>query len=442
MSGLLDKATEYSDSVHQGDNVGSKVVNDPAAIIGAYEMGKKSAEQETNVQKESKPIKKTDSDKKPAEKKTDPSPEPNKITASGGDDFIDKAGKWTDVDSRVITGMQIAAVIFVLFSLLKVLQDGWIYATITDRFLSFMIIALGWGLYTGSNKLSDSFTTLNAALSAVALVVIYIAASIGTMFIVAGGGVTIASVELDGSNNEIDLKFFGPKGMDYTVEILIDGAISSTHESTINVDRGSHSISLDSFWVGNSEDMAGDKLLTYSVKVTSDGGLAEFDFSHLMNREVDTGFVKISEKFETDSQGQKEYIGINVELIIGMGNPDADFAYENGVFTGTAPKPIASDWSVVLQIIKASSNSITYTYDQINAEEGLVPGLGEFRFDWVQMPGTYSGDTSILDKEDFYDGDGCYIFEVKIVNELGESYTNTDSRIELNWDTDELASGR
>ena len=44
MSGLLDKATEYSDSVHQGDNVGSKVVNDPSAIIGAYEMGKKSAE--------------------------------------------------------------------------------------------------------------------------------------------------------------------------------------------------------------------------------------------------------------------------------------------------------------------------------------------------------------------------------------------------------------
>jgi len=46
MSGLLDKATEYSDSVHQGDNVGSKVVNDPSAIIGAYEMGKKSAETE------------------------------------------------------------------------------------------------------------------------------------------------------------------------------------------------------------------------------------------------------------------------------------------------------------------------------------------------------------------------------------------------------------
>ena len=440
MSGLLDKATEYSDSVHQGDNVGSKVVNDPTAIISAYEMGKKSGETGNKVQDEPKPIKKAEPDKNPPEKKTDPSPKPSKITASGGDDFIDNDGKWTDVDNRVITGMQIAAVIFVLFSLFKVLQDGWIYATIIDRLLSFTIIAIGWGLYTGSNKLSDNFTTVNAAVSAIALVVIYIAASVGTMFIVAGGGVTIASVELDGTNNELDLKFFGPRGMDYTVEIMVDGAISSTHDSSINIDKGSHSISLDEFWVGNSEDMAGDSLLTYTVKVTSDGGVAEFDFSHLMNREVDTGFVKISEKFETDSQGQKEYIGINVELIIGMGNPDASFGYENGIFTGTEPKPIASDWSVVLQIIKASSSSITYTYNQINAEEGLVPGLGEFRFDWVQMPGTYSGDTSILDKEDFYDGDGCYIFDVKIMNELGETHNSADSRIELNWDTDELAS--
>ena len=38
MGGLLDKANEYSDSVHQGDNVGQKVVNEASAIIEAYEM--------------------------------------------------------------------------------------------------------------------------------------------------------------------------------------------------------------------------------------------------------------------------------------------------------------------------------------------------------------------------------------------------------------------
>ena len=39
MGGLLDKASNYNDSVHDGDNVGTKIVNDPDSIIQAYEMG-------------------------------------------------------------------------------------------------------------------------------------------------------------------------------------------------------------------------------------------------------------------------------------------------------------------------------------------------------------------------------------------------------------------
>ena len=50
MGGLLDKANDYKDSVHQGDNVGSKVVNDPSAIISAYEMGKNSANEESKTE--------------------------------------------------------------------------------------------------------------------------------------------------------------------------------------------------------------------------------------------------------------------------------------------------------------------------------------------------------------------------------------------------------
>ena len=53
------------------------------------------------------------------------------------------------------------------------------------------------------------------------------------------------------------------------------------------------------------------------------------------------------------------------------------------------------------------------------------------------MPGTYSNDLSILDRDDFYSGDGCYTFEVKIINELGETYTTSDSRIEFFWDSNE-----
>ena len=222
------------------------------------------------------------------------------------------------------------------------------------------------------------------------------------MFIVAGGGVTIASVELDGANDELDLKFFGTSGMDYTVEILVDGAVSASHDSSINVDRGSHSVDIDDFWVGNAEDMNENPLLTYEVKVTSEGGEASFDFSHLMNREMDTGFVRINEKFTTNSNGDKEYTGINVELIVGMGSPDASFGFDNNMFTGDEPKPVKSDWTATLRILQGSS--VKYTYDSITAEEGIVPGLGEFYFSWVQMPGTYSMIYQYLTKMIFTQG--------------------------------------
>ena len=50
------------------------------------------------------------------------------------------------------------------------------------------------------------------------------------------------------------------------------------------------------------------------------------------------------------------------------------------------------------------------------------------------MPGTESGN---LARDDFYSGDGCYTFEVEIVNELGDTYTDTSSNIEFFWDSNE-----
>ena len=61
-------------------------------------------------------------------------------------------------------------------------------------------------------------------------------------------------------------------------------------------------------------------------------------------------------------------------------------------------------------------------------------GIGEFWAGWVIMPGTEAGN---LARDDFYEGDGCYTFEVQIDNSLGNSYTDTSSRIEFFWDSNE-----
>ena len=338
-----------------------------------------------------------------------------------------------EVDKRVQIGLQVGGVVALLVSMFLLIQTGWLYATIIDYTIAAGVLIFGWSLFNGSDFIGDGLSNTKMAITAIGFSGLFIGTIIGTVFMNAGGGVTIASAELDGDNDEIDLSFFGPSGMEYTVEVLVDGAVVYTHDSEISVDRGSHSIPLEEFWAGNSMDMNGMSLVDYEVKVTSEGGNDSKSIDDLMVREVDTGYARITEYFTTDSStGDKTYTGISVEMILGIGNPSADYSFSSDYFTGTPPKTITADYSATLTVKKDSST--VYQYSTIQANEGLVNGLGEFWSGWVIMPGTEAGN---LARDDFYDGDGCYTFEVQIDNSLGESYTDTSSRIEFFWDSNE-----
>jgi len=339
------------------------------------------------------------------------------------------------LDSKITTGLQIAGVLSLLVSMFLLVQNGWLYATLSDYIIAFFLMLIGWTLFNSSDYLQQELSKAKIALTALGFAGLFIATIVGTIFMNAGGAVTIASIELDGEKDEIDLSFFGPSGTAYTVEVFVDGSVQYSHDGEINIDRGSHSISLDEFWSGNSMNMNDMSKVDYEIKVTSDSGEDSVKFNDIMNREVDTGFVRITEVFDTNSNGEKSYTGITVEMIIGMGDPSAEFGFSNNFFTGTTPKTIASDWSATL-VVKMGGN-VEYQYSTINANEGIVNGIGEFFGGWVVMPGTNAGD---LARSDFYDSDGCYTFEVQIVNDLGETYTDTSSQIEFFWDDNEISN--
>jgi hypothetical protein len=275
-------------------------------------------------------------------------------------------------------------------------------------------------------------------LGASAGAILVVSVAFAGLAILSSGTVTISNIEYDGDNNEIDLDFYGPKGMDYTIEILVDGKVEYTHEATINVDKGTHSVDLDDFWKGNAQDMNGKDLVEYEIVVTSKGGEDSMTFDSIMNREVDTAFIKVTEVFETDecdecpTKGEKTYTGITVQMIVGMGNPDSDYEFEADYFSGTIPQTIVSDWTA--DVVVKYGSSVKYEYNSINADEGVVNGLGEFSFNWVTLPGTGAGD---LERIDFYDEDGCYTFEVTIENENGEIHVDSSSKIKFFWDANE-----
>ena len=331
---------------------------------------------------------------------------------------------------------QAAAVIgfLITMSLVFFIDNTVLFGGIT--FDDFLVpgILIWWVIFNGNSLKDKEFDTTKLFASGVAFLVVAVAFFGIAFFNSTDSGVTIGNIEYDGEEDEIDLSFYGPKGMDYTVEVLVDGKVEYSHDAIISIDKGSHSISLDDFWKGNAEDMKGDTLVEYEIRVTSDGGESSMTFDDIMNREIDTAFIKVTENIDTDDNEDKVYIGITVEMFVGMGNPSSNYDFSNNYFTGTTPKPIASDWSAVIAVKLDSSTK--YEYNMIESDEGVANGIGVFTRDWVLLPGTESG---YLARDDFYQaGDGCYTFEVTLENEHGEILVDTSSKIEFYWDSNEV----
>ena len=299
--------------------------------------------------------------------------------------------------------------------------------TLDDLFVPGVI--LWWLVFNGEDLKAQQFDLQKLGVTGVAFLVVTGLVAGVAIFSSGGSGVTIASVEYDGEDDEIDLSFYGPEGMDYTIEVLVDGKVEYTHDAKINIDKGSHSVSLDDFWKGNAQDMDSKSLIEYEIKVISDGGEDSMTFDDIMNREVDTAYIKVLEKYNYNNDGVKYYEGIYVEMIVGIGSPDAEFDFDDGSFTGKIPQPIASDWDATV-LVKGGT---VHEYD-ISADEGIANGYGDFSSYWVSL----HLDGNFLEKGDFYDGDGCYTFEITLENEYGSTLVSTDSQIRFYWDANEL----
>ena len=277
--------------------------------------------------------------------------------------------------------------------------------TLDDLFVPGVI--LWWLVFNGDDLKKQEFDAKKRGISFGTFVIVTGMIAGVAIFSGSSATVTISEIAYDGDDDEIDLSFYGPKGAEYTIEVLVNGKVEYTHDATISIDKGSHSVSLDDFWKGNAENMNGKGLIDYEIRVTSDGGEDSMTFDDIMNREVDTAFIKVAEEYDVENdpndQGNKKvYKGIYVEMIVGMGTPNAEFDFKDGIFTGTTPQPIESDWDATIRVLGGET---THVYE-LTADEGIANTYGDFNFNWVSLhPGG-----GYLDKDDFYGNDGCYTF--------------------------------
>ena len=409
MGGLLDKANEYSDSVHQGDNVGKKVVNEASAIIEAYEMGKESSAasgKKSKPKKESKPV------------------------ADSEDDF-----EFDEIEGNRKLIFHIAGSLILLITLIGIFWFKYV-----NWLLVGSAIIVSWAIFNAEMALTKNINNTKLIATGVAWLLLSVAMT-GATFTLGSSGVTITEIQYNEDDDKIRITMFGNSGSDIDVSIEMDGQLMCEDSTSISFDQITISFDVKDCWGGNSLDETATEVIDYVVIATSGDSTDSYGIpSAIMAREVNSGLVKIVEQTESvegNTGNYNEYQGIQVELGVGIDDLTNSYSFSEGQFTGTSPWWISADWEATIEVYHGGTSNLVYTYDEIKANGGVASGYGEFNSDWVRIPAN-SGNFTLKDT-DFYDsyGDGCYTFVVTIDNEISTSFEDSRSSIEFFWDENE-----
>ena len=264
----------------------------------------------------------------------------------------------------------------------------------------------------------------------------------------------IAELSIDESNDEFTFVVRGSFS-EATSSIEVGGETVWSDTQSLSADMVRFKAPLSDVFQGNSQNNLLATLLTYTLSVESDTGTVETVeiTPRLMNREVTHSGARITLITETstdDSSSSTETTeaGVQIETILGMFGA-SETALNNGNHSMSDIRnylPISSDYTVQLKVMKDSSQkwqSPVISVDGTSAQwvsevSGSQVGFSDR---WLGIPGTEldpnTNTIEILARDDFFDDNGCYTFQVVVTNEYygGSTAVLTSSQSwELNWE--------
>ena len=267
--------------------------------------------------------------------------------------------------------------------------------------------------------------------------------------------VGISDLGINENNDELSFMVRGSFNS-ATASISADGVEMWSEESDLSNDMRRFTVSLSEVFTANSENYKNDVLTDYKLTVTSStGDSTTISITpSLMNREMNDASVKFSTVTDTTEGSENEpsrvvVEGIRVELALGLMNP-SEVPLNGGESSLSTYKTITTDYSVDVRIKYGGSvvwSHSTIVVDGIDATwsspvNGAVSGQTVY---WLGLSGTVEDNAGAeyLERDQFYDDDGCYTFEVTITNDLYSTSPTTvidEYAWNLTWESDEADS--
>lgn len=302
------------------------------------------------------------------------------------------------------------------------------------------VLIIGIGLLVQSERMSEGdINTVKLGISI--FVAVIVAAGPYVALIVVPADTSMALTEIDLNEDTNELTFYVRGSFDSaTAKIYLDGESLWSDTMSLSNDRAKFRVPLTAFFAGNAQDYRLASLNAYSIEITSpDGQETSAEVTPaLLNREVLNSGARISEVLKTETSGTSTTTtvdGLIVESIMGLFSPDERPQDGGGhTMTNLALTPLASDYTMQLRVKKGSTteySSPLITVDGLDATwTSSVTGSKSGKTNgWLGLPGTATDslNTEYLSKDSFYDGSGCYTFELVITNEFYAGMTDSES---------------
>jgi len=347
-------------------------------------------------------------------------------------------------------------VIIILGGLLSLQGGSW------GLIVVLVVLVLGIGALFGGQALSEEGVNPTKMAIAAGLAILLTTGpyAIG-LFIGAPDTFAITDLEYDEEDNELSFMVRG--GIDEATATI--NTISTTgvvtevwSESESLGDNGARfKVDIADFFVGNSETCiycVDSSLLEYQLVVDDGEGTSSvLDLNPgFMTREILHAGVQIqdhmtSKNTGTGSSGSTTTVidGLIIDVLAGI-MPDDHEPLDGGLHSMSTGEEdagtlgiVKGDYTIELTVMKGVTSKWSHPTVSVNGYEASYNSGGEFKngemTTWLRMGGTETDENGILflHEDDFYDGDGCYTFEVKITNTYYEdAAVMVESR--MSWD--------
>ena len=239
--------------------------------------------------------------------------------------------------------VSLAGWVTILIGAILSLQGGaWGLAVVA------VVLVVGIGAIVQAERMTGSINQVKLGASIVVALLIATTPYAAVMLVPTNASMAISEVELNEETNELSFKVRGTMSS-VDVSIEADGVEMWTDSSDVSNDMKKFKVPLANFFAGNGEDYAGNEAVEYVIKgVGSNGQEGEIKIpTRFTTREAQNAGVRIAELH--DSNDADEYVGITMEVLVGLLGPNED-AENGGGFSAVGLRPMSADYQVQVTV--------------------------------------------------------------------------------------------